>query len=55
MGKCEIKINIIFNITGPESMIKLLIENGADVNAVGFNGSTALTWATYNGKNSLSH
>lgn len=38
------------DVTGPESLIKLLIENGADVNAVNDVNNSALILAISNGK-----
>lgn len=37
------------NVAGSESMVKLLIENGADVNGVSTSGQTVLMRAADNG------
>ena len=49
-NKLETKYVCWFIVTGPESTVKFLIENGADINAVDNENSSALIEAMKNGK-----
>lgn len=50
---CVHQLNLKFNVTGNIEMMKLLIENGIDIDAVNNDGQSALIRALFRGNSFL--